>query len=225
MATSGTQTWELDISEIIIEASGMAGGPPESGYDAESARRSLNMLFADLTNRGVPLWKLVQYTQALVDGTSSYTLPAAVVDVLQAVTRRSNVDVACKRISFQEYLNISTKATEGRPNQFCTARGKDTATLYLWPTPENSTDTFVYWGIKRMDDAGASKFTADVPYRFIPAIVHGLAFFMAKKNKNFPLDRLTMLKNEYEELLATAREEDRDRAGYVVKLGNGSGRR
>ena len=146
MATSGTKTFSLNIADTIEEAYELAGLELRTGYDAKAARRSLNIMFADWSNRGVNLWTIEEVTQNLTKGTSSYNLNAFDVDIVSAVIRRTvsgqQTDIDIDRIGRSEYLNIPNKETQGRPSQFFVDR-QITPVVKLWPTPENSTDQFI----------------------------------------------------------------------------------
>ena len=212
MATSGTKTFSIDTGELIEEAYELAGLELRTSYDAQTARRSLNIMFADWANRGINLWTVAQVTLDLVESTASYTLNAYDIDVLDAVIRRDSTDISIDRISRSEYLGIPTKTTEGRPSQFYVER-LDTPKLHLWPPPENSTDKFISYRIQRIDDVTASAEDQEVPSRFIPPMVNGLAYQVAmKKNPQMA----GVLKVEYEESFARAADEDRDRASIHI---------
>ena len=172
MATSGTRTFSLDAATAIEEAYELAGLELRTGYDALAARRSLNLLFADWSNRGIQLWEVTQVTTSLVEGTNSYALNAYDIDILDAVIRRevggTDTDYQISRIDRNEFLGIPTKSTKGRPSQFYVER-TITPTLYLWPTPENSTDEFISYRWARIQDVDAAINDLDLPSRFLPA--------------------------------------------------------
>jgi len=212
MATSGTKTFALDTGEVIEEAYELAGLEARTGYDAATARRSLNVMFADWSNRGINIWTIAQVSLTLTEGTASYTLNSYDIDILEAVIRRTvngtQTDYQMSRVGRMEYLNIPNKTTEARPTEFFVDR-QATPVLYLWPTPENSTDIFVSYRIQRIDDVTASAQDQEVPSRFIPSMVSGLAYYMAlKKNP----ERVPMLLQIYEQDLKRAQDEDRGRA-------------
>jgi len=186
MATSGTKTFALDTGEVIEEAYELAGLEARTGYDAATARRSLNVMFADWSNRGINIWTIAQVSLTLTEGTASYTLNSYDIDILEAVIRRTvngtQTDYQMSRVGRMEYLNIPNKTTEARPTEFFVDR-QATPVLKLWPTPENSTDVFVSYRIQRIDDVTASAQDQQIPSRFIPPMVSGLAYYMAlKKN-------------------------------------------
>ena len=212
MATSGTKTFALDTGEVIEEAYELAGLEARTGYDAATARRSLNIMFADWSNRGINIWTIAQVNLTLTESTASYTLNSYDIDVLEAIIRRTTngtqTDYQLSRIGRMEYLNIPNKTTEARPTEFFVDR-QATPVLYLWPTPENSTDVFVSYRIQRIDDVTASAQDQEIPSRFIPPMVSGLAYYMAlKKNP----ERVPMLLQIYDQDLKRAQDEDRGRA-------------
>lgn len=216
MATSGTKTFSLNIADTIEEAYELAGLELRTGYDAKAARRSLNIMFADWSNRGVNLWTIEEVTQNLTKGTSSYNLNAFDVDIVSAVIRRTvsgqQTDIDIDRIRRSEYLNIPNKETQGRPSQFFVDR-QITPVVKLWPTPENSTDQFISYRIQRIDDVTASNEDPEVPSRFIPCMVSGLAYYIAlKKNP----ERIGILKQQYEQDFKLASDEDRNRASLML---------
>jgi len=212
MATSDSRDFELDVADYVEEAFERCGLEVRTGYDLKSAKRSLNLMLAEWANRGLNQWTIKQKTQALTSGTSAYTLGADVIDVLSVVVRRSDTDFTMSRISRDTYLNIPTKSTTGRPNQFFLDR-QTTPNLKLWPTPDNSTDVLYYDALVRMDDADTYVNTLDMPFRFYPCLAAGLAYYIAMKRAP---NRLQMLKAVYEEEFERAMAEDRDRASFNV---------
>ena len=207
MATSGSRDFDLDVGEIIEEAYERCGLESRTGYDLKTARRSLNIMFADWANRGVNLWTVEQSTQALTDGTASYTLSADFTDLLEVVVRRSGTDFMLTKMSRGEYLNIPTKTQEGRPTQYYFDR-KTTPSITLWPTPENSTDTLVFYYVRRIQDVDTQVNTTDAPFRFLPCVIAGLSYYLAVKKAP---DRIQLLKSIYEEEFQRASDEDDDR--------------
>lgn len=212
MATSGSKNFELQVDDYIEEAFERCGIEFKTGYDARTAKRSLNLLLADWANRGLNQWTIKQRTLTLTAGTSSYLLGSDVIDVLSLVCRRSGSDITLSRLSRDGYLTIPNKASEGRPSQFFLDR-QVIPELYLYSTPENSTDTIVYDALVRMDDADDLTNTMDMPFRFYPCLAAGLAYYIALKRSP---DRIQMLKAIYEEEFERARTEDRDRSSFKV---------
>ena len=301
MTTSGSATFNLDLNEYVEEAFERAGGQLRTGYDLKTARRSMNLLFADWANRGVNMWTFEQNAITLVQGQPTYALPDDTVDLLDHVIRtNANVptnqaDLTITRISMPTYATIPNKLTQGRPIQVwvqrltggaallagtvqsaitatattipitslvgvpnagfvqigteligfnevqaasgtdpayllnCT-RGQDgttaaahatSAAIYnvqkqsitIWPTPDSAnTYQFVYWRMRRIQDAGAGGTkTMDVPFRFVPCLVAGLAYYVALKIPE-GISRLDILKQQYDEAWQNAANEDQDRA-------------
>ena len=212
MATSGSKNFELQVDEYIEEAFERCGLEFRTGYDARTAKRSLNLLLADWANRGLNQWTIAQRTLTLSQGTSAYNLGADVIDILSAVCSRSSSDLSMQRLSRDGYIVIPSKTTQGRPSQFFLDR-QITPSLKLFPTPENSTDTIVYDALVRMDDADVYTNTLEVPFRFYPCLAAGLAYYISMKKAP---DRVQLLKAVYEEEFERARTEDRDRSSFNV---------
>lgn len=206
MSTSGTRNFDLSIAEIIEEAYERCGLEVRTGYDAETARRSLNLMFADWSNRGVNLWTVRSATQALTQGTSAYPLNKHTVDILQIVLNRDGTDYEMDQISRANYATIPQKTTQGRPSQYYFER-KISPIINVWATPENSTDTLTYYYIQQMEDADYLYNNVEAPLRFYPCMVAGLAYYMAMKRAP---DRLQILKSVYEEEFARASDMDQD---------------
>lgn len=218
MATSGTTTFNLDLTELVEEAFERCGGELRTGYDLKTARRSLNLLFADWANRGVNMWTFEQGSIVLVPGQATYDLPSSTVDLLEHVIRTgagsasTQADLTITRISVSTYATIPNKLQQARPIQVWIERKTTTPTITVWPVPDDSqTYTFVYWRLKRIDDAGNGVNTMDVPFRFIPAMVAGLAYYLAMKVPS-GADRLGTLKQQYDEAWQLASDEDREKA-------------
>jgi hypothetical protein len=215
MATSGTSTFNLDIVELIEEAYEQAGLELRTGYELKTARRSLNLLALDWANRGYNLWTIEQGTFPLVRSVEQYELPADTIDIIEAVIRTSvsgvNTDFVLARISAVSYATIPVKTTLGRPVQLWVNR-QITPRIVVWPVPQNNDYTFVYWRMRRIQDSGNSgELTFDIPERFLPCLVSGLAYKLAFKRTEAK-DRLEVLKMEYEELWQNAIAEDREKA-------------
>lgn len=213
MATSGSRDFKLDVSDVIEEAYELIGLELRTGYDAQRARRSLNVMFQDWSNRGINLWTVNQVTLTLTDGTAEYTLNAYDIDVLEAVIRRSSTDYAIERISREDYLNIPNKSTEGRPTQLFFERAS-TPKVHLWPTPENSTDQLITYRVQRIEDADTLTNDVDVPSRFIPAMVSGLAFYLAIK---LAPERASPMKELYESDFVRAADADSEWGALRVR--------
>jgi hypothetical protein len=207
MSTSGSRDFNLDVGEIIEEAYERCGLEVRTGYDARTARRSLNLMFAEWANRGLNLWTVKQAFFTVTQGTSEYTLESDVVDLLDVVLRRDNTDYEVQRISRGDYATLPNKTTQGRPSQFWLDR-QISPKLYLWSVPENDTDQIRYYYVRRIEDADDLVNTTDMPFRFYPCMAAGLAYYMAVKRAP---DRVQMLKTIYEEEFQRAADEDQGR--------------
>ena len=221
MATSGTATFNLDINEIIEEAHERAGlGRAYSGSDYRTARRSLNLLGQEFANRGINLWTIEQATVSLTSGTASYTLPVDTVSILDHAIRTgtgtSQSDLSITRISIGEYASLANKNSQGRPTKIYIERLRDAPKINIWPIPDNSTYTLVYYRIRRIEDATSGVNNQyDAPTRFLPAIVSGLAYQLALKNPSV-MDRVQFLKGIFEDDFNLAATEDRDRTDFKI---------
>ena len=286
MATSGSRNFELDVAQILEEAYERCGLEIRTGYDTQSARRSLNIMFADWANRGLNLWTVEFASQTVATGVIEYpiasitmtvsssssfsvgetitggtssatasilTLPTsttmtlsvpsgtfaasetitggtssattsvsaalslenaqAVGDLLDVAIRRDGVDLNMTTLSRGDYLAIPNKATTGRPTQYFFNR-QITPVVSLWPTPENSTDELRYYYVKRIEDVDALVNTTDMPFRFYPCMIAGLAYYIALKRAP---QRVQMLKVIYEEEFQRAADEDEDRVSLKLQ--------
>jgi hypothetical protein len=220
MTTSNTTTFNLSIDELVEEAYERCGMRMTGGYQLASARRSLNLLFLDWANRGLNLWTIEEATFPLTAGTNEIALDEAVVNVLEAIIRQNNqginTDVYIQRISREDWLNVPDKTTQARPAQFYVQR-TNIPKVYFYPAADQNY-TFVYYRIRRIQDAGNYTNTADVNFRFLPCLASGLAYYLSLK---FAADRAAGLKAIYEEDFQRAALEDRDTASvhFVPDLG------
>jgi len=224
MATSGTKTFNLDLGEYIEEAFERCGIEVRTGYDQRTARRSLNLLLAEWANRGLNQWTISRdsITVSPTGGVSSegviYNLPEATIDIISMACRfvstsntQNQQDLTVDRISRDYYLSIPNKLSVGRPVQFYVNR-QITPQLVIWPKPDTSYYLIVD-KLVRMDDAGSGANTIDIPFRFYPCLVAGLAYYIAMKKAP---DRVQLLKAVYEEEFDRAKSEDRDRASLQL---------
>jgi hypothetical protein len=219
MTTSGTATFNLDLNEYVEEAFERCGAELRTGYDLRTARRSLNLLFADWSNRGINMWTIEQGQQVLTPGTNTYTLPADTVDLIEHVIRTgagnvsTQTDLTITRISVSTYSSIPNKLQQARPIQVYINRQAAAPQFTVWPTPDNSqTYTFVYWRLRRIQDAGAGgTYTQDIPFRFLNALVSGLAYYLSMKIPG-AMERMQVLKAQYDQDWDLASSEDREKA-------------
>ena len=298
--TSGLSSFNLDLAELVEEAFERVGSELRTGYDMRTARRSLNLLFADWANRGVNMWTFEQDVITLTQGQPTYALPDDTADILEHVIRTqanspsNQADLTITRISVSTYATLPNKLTQGRPiqvwiqrltgqasvlagtvstttsatatsipitslvgvpnagfvrigteligyNEFSVAdgatpayllnctRGQDGTTaaahttgaaislvqkqsITVWPTPDGSqTYQFVYWRMRRVQDAGSGVNVMDVPFRFVNCLTAGLAYYLALKVPG-GMDRIQILKAQYDEAWTTAADEDQERA-------------
>lgn len=238
MTVVANATFNLDLSEIVEEAFERCGSELRSGYDLKTARRSLNLLFADWANRGINLWTVEQGQIPLVQGQNTYDLPVDTVDLLEHVIRtfpgqqNNQADLTITRISVSTYATIPNKLQQARPIQVWVNRqsgadyagtstssppaGVDYPKIVVWPTPDQGTAlnpyyTFVYWRLRRIHDAGNGVNTMDIPFRFLPCMIAGLAYYLSVKLPEAQ-DRIGMLKAQYDEAWQLAADEDREKA-------------
>ena len=294
--TSGTTAFNLDLNELVEEAFERAGRELRSGYDLRTARRSLNIMFADWANRGINMWTIEPGTIDLVQGQNTYALPGDTVDLREHVIRTgqnvavTQADLTITRISVSTYATIPNKLTQARPiqvwiqrynnqitptglsisqvggmsisatqvtldsvvglpatgfikldneiinygyisgntlyncfraqqNTIAASHNNGTAVYWaqlpaitVWPTPDAAQSyQFAYWRLRRTQDAGGGVNVADVPFRFIPCLAAGLAYYIAGKIPE-GMDKLPILKAQYDEAWQLAADEDREKA-------------
>ena len=216
MTTSGSTDFELAVDDYIEEAFESCGLEVRTGYDLRTAKRSLNLLFADWANRGLNRWTITQTSITLSQGTTEYTLAADTIDILSAVIRENagssnQLDVTVNRIGRDTYLNLSSKLSQGKPTQYYVDR-QITPKFRVFPTP-NATYTLVVDRLTRIEDADSATDTVDVPFRFYPCLAAGLAYYLAIKKAP---DRIQILKAIYDEEFDRAATEDRDRTSLKL---------
>ena len=292
--TSGSTSFNLDLTELVEEAFERAGSEMRTGYDLRTARRSLNLMFSDWANRGVNMWTIESGTIDLVPGQNTYPLPNDTVDLLEHVIRTqanqtaNQADLTITRISVSTYATLPNKLQQARPIQVWVQRldgqtaaplttlassisatdttitltsgnglastgfikignetinygyvdgntlgncfrgqNNTTAAIHtagdavsvqnlpavtVWPTPDSSQPyQFVYWRLRRTQDAGGGVNVMDVPFRFVPCMAAGLAYYIAMKVPG-GMDRLQVLKAQYDEAWSMAAQEDQEKA-------------
>ena len=221
--TSGTTTFDKNfaIDEVIEEAYERIGLQGVPGYQLKTARRSLNILFQEWGNRGLHYWQIANNDITLVDGQAVYTMFRStgdgtsdatavygVDDVLESSFRNSdNIDFPLTKINRSNYQALSNKSSKGVPTQYYVQRfiDKVTITLYLTPGSDEAGKKLNYYYVKRIQDVGDYTNASDVPYRFVPCMVSGLAFYLAQK---YAPDRIQAMKLYYEDELQRALSED-----------------
>jgi hypothetical protein len=219
MTTSGTTSFNLNIDDIIEEAYERCGLRTNSGNDLKSARRSLNLLFSEWGNRGVHLWKVALYEQALTSGTATYNTPSNTNDILEAYistgagVSSSITDVSLNKIDRSAYAALPNKGSTGQPSQYYVNR-QTTPQVTLYLTPDAATYTYLkYYYIKRIEDAGAYTNDPDVVFRFLPCMCSGLAYYLAVKRAP---ERIETLRLIYEDELQRALTEDGQRTSVYI---------
>ena len=238
MTTSGTANFNLDLNDLVEEAFERCGKELRTGYDLRTARRSLNILTIEWANRGINLWTVEQGEIPMVTGQAVYDLPVDTIDLLDHVIRTGNtgpnqIDINITRISESTYSTIPNKLAQARPIQvwinrqsgakYPVGQGPNTVNpttnianpqINVWPTPNapGNQYTFVYWRMRRIQDAGGGISTQDIPFRFIPCLVAGLAFYLGAKLPDVDPMRIEFLKSEYEQQWLLASQEDREKA-------------
>lgn len=227
MTTSGTASFNLELRDIVEEAFERCGSELRTGYDLKTARRSLNLLSIEWANRGINLWTIEEGSIPMVTGQATYNLPVDTIDLLEHVIRtgsgQNQSDITINRISVSTYASIPNKTAEGRPIQVWVDRqsgavdpvdGVMYPKIHVWPTPNSPGDqyTFVYWRLKRIQDAGdGGTATQDIPFRLLPCLVAGLAYMLSMKIPGAE-QRTEILKLAYEEQWNLAAGEDREKA-------------
>jgi hypothetical protein len=231
MTTSGTTAFNMDLTEIVEEAFERAGGELRTGYDLRTASRSLNLMFSQWANKGLNMFTYEQGMINLIPGQATYDLPADTVDLLEHVIRTgagsasTQADLTITRISVSTYATIPNKLQQARPIQVWIER-LDTPRITVWPVPDNSQPyVFVYWRLRRMQDAGTGVNTMDMPFRFYEAMTAGLAYHLALKIPG-AMDRLPILKEQYDSAWELASSEDREKAAVrwvprATRIGSG----
>jgi hypothetical protein len=221
--TSGTTTFDktFAIDEIIEESYERIGLQNVSGNQLRMARRSLNIMFQEWGNRGLHYWEVANNSITLVDGQAEYTMFRStgdgtsdatavygVDDILEAVYRNSSsVDSPLTKINRSTYQGLSNKTSEGTPSQYFVQRfiDKVTITLYLTPGSTEAGNTINYYYVKRIQDVGDYTNATDVPYRFVPCMASGLAYYLSQKFKPELTQNMKLL---YEDELQRALAED-----------------
>ena len=222
MAKSGTTTFNLTIDDLVEEAYERCGIRTASGYDLKTGRRSLNLLLQEWNNRGINLWKVELIAQALTAGTSRYVSEAGTNDVMEAYISNngtlvnnltSSNDIALTKIDRSAYAALAGKGTRSQPSQYFIDR-QTLPVIYLYPNPDASTYTHLkYYSIKRIEDAGGYSKDPDAPFRFLPAMCAGLAYYLSQKRA---IERTEPLRLFYEDSLQRALTEDGSRTSAYI---------
>lgn len=210
METSGTAEFQIDVLDIAEEAFERVGVEMRSGYDLKTARRSLDLLTKEWANRGLNLWTLDEGSVDIEANKTDYTLPDDTIDLIEVVYRPDGQnDRPLRRVSVTHHLTIPNKDQDGQPILFAVHRAVPPV-LKIWPTPDDE-GSIVYWRLRRIEDTGGSENKMDIPPRFLPAIVSGLAYYLAMKTPQ-AAEKIPLLQAEYERQYELAANEDRDRS-------------
>lgn len=220
-STSNVTGYYPDILTISQEAAELAGVDATNAYFLRSVKRSLDLLSMAWANKGLNLWTLSFEEIVLVPGTVSYLLPQDTVDLLGPAIRTfnggTNIDITIARQDFLSYLSQPNKSYQGKPNTIFVQRKTFQPEVFLWPVPNNyQTYTLIYWRLRRMQNTGYATNIMDVPYRFVPALIAGLAYQLAMKKKVKDYNLINMLKANYKDLFTDAILEDRDRSPVML---------
>ena len=226
MATSGTYTFNLDLSDILEEAYERAGLELRSGYDYRTARRSLDLMFLEWQNRGLNLWSVQEGSQTLTAGTGRYALTSDQLDVIEASLRTDDGDVnkqtdlTMSRISVSQYSHLTNKLTQGRPIQYWIEKDPGAIALNVWPVPDDAvTYKINYYYIQRVEDTGSpASNNVDIPARFMPCMAAGLAYYISIKRPEAS-ERAPLLKQVYDEQWDLAADADRDKSSFYMVPG------
>ena len=226
MATSGTYTFNLDLSDILEEAYERAGLELRSGYDYRTARRSLDLMFLEWQNRGLNLWTVQEDSQILMAGTGRYALSGDQLDVIEASLRTDDgdadkqTDLTMSRISISQYSHLTNKLTQGRPIQYWIEKDPGAIALNVWPVPDDAvTYKINYYYIQRVEDTGSpASNNVDIPSRFLPCMAAGLAYHISVKRPEAS-DRAPLLKQIYDEQWDLAADADRDKSSFYMVPG------
>ena len=217
-----TANFDLSIDEIAEEAYERCGLQVRSGYDLQTARRSLNLLLAEWANRGLNLWTIQLQEKTITAGTNNLTgldlfgsgqeAAQQIIDITDlAISDSSNNDFSATSISRSTYLNIAVKTTSGRPTQYYFER-TITPRLYLYPAAD-TTYTLKYYALLRMKDAGDYTNNAEIPFRFLPCMTAGLAYYISMKKAP---ERIQLLKQVYEDEFQRAADQDGERTSLFL---------
>lgn len=221
MATSGTSNFDPTFDDILQDAVAMVGGGPILADELIAARRGVDYLLTTMQNRHILLHKIETTVVSAAASVTSFTLDNTVSDVLRATVRTGNTDIDLIRHGYDRWAEIPTKSQVGRPTAFWFDRKRATGIFSMWPLPSVET-TLVLTVHKTAEDTIRAFDNVDIPRRFLPALLYGLAYWIGlRRASRVPNERLQLLKLEYEQNLREALQEDRERGSVFIKIGNG----
>ena len=219
---SSTANFDLSIDDIAEEAFERCGLQTRSGYDIKTARRSINLMLSEWANRGLNLWTIQLQEKTIAQGTTDLSganlfgsgaeAAQQIVDITDVVIRDSSSnDFSASSISRSTYLNYAVKTTSGRPSQYYFERTINPR-LYLYPAAD-TTYTLKYYALVRMKDSGDYTNNTEIPFRFLPCLTAGLAYYIAMKKAP---DRIQLLKQIYEDEFQRAADQDGERTSLFL---------
>lgn len=218
MTTTGTIAFNLSNDDLVIQAYERLGGGDISGFDIRNALTALNLVLINLENEDILLWKLSLNSLPLIADVDEYTLPSNVDAITDTVLKDANdIEIAMQKLSMIEFNRIAKKAQQGRPMQYVVHRQKDSTKVKVWPLPKDNSYTMNYWAVTRIEDAGSARNTLDISYRFLPAIVFGLAYELSFIKNNIPNEYRQLLATRYQELLIKAKDDYRETVSWKFK--------
>lgn len=220
MSTSGTYDWSLDVDEIAQRALARIGGEQQPGYDARAARFNLQLMLQEWSNQGVSMAARDQVVLPVTGATASYTLPAEVLDVLELHYRGTDgQDSRLDRIPRDVYADLPNKAQAGGPTQWFLDRRRAAPVLYVWPVLATADGSYVYWRQREFQDVATLAEHIDLPRRFMPAAVSGLAYYMSEERPDVAPDRRAALEARYRNDLRIAIQADQDGPSIFILPG------
>lgn len=221
MATSGDSDFNPTFDDILQDAAGMVGGGPILAEELISARRGLDYLLTEIQNKNVLLHKIETTSVPTSTSTQQYTFDNTVLDALHVAVQTSTnqTKIPIMRIGFERWADIPVKNQPGRPTMYWFDRQRDESVLNVWPIP-NQPYTLVVTVQKNSEQTVRAFQNVDVPRRFLPALVYGIAYYVGLRRMNrVPTERLALLKMEFEKALQGAMREDRERGSYFMRIG------
>ncbi len=219
MATSGTSNFDPTFDDLLQDAAAMVGGGPVLADELISARRGLDYLLTDLQNKNVLLHKIETTVIPVSASVSSLTFDQSISDVLVASVRTSSTDIVIDRDGYERWAEIPTKSQTGRPTRYWWDRRRTSNVMNFWPLPDQTYDV-VLTIQKNAENTLRAFDNVDVPRRFMPALVYGLAYWIGLRRGNrVDTNRLALLRAEYERAVRDAMREDRERGKVLIRIG------
>ena len=219
MATSGASNFDPTFDDLLQDAAGMVGGGPVLAEELTSAKRGLDYLITDLQNKNILLHKIETTVVPVSISVAGFSLGPSISDVLVASIRTSSTDILLERDGYERWAEIPTKTQPGRPTRFWCDRRREGSTINLWPVPDQTYDV-VLTIQKNAEDTLRAFDNVDLPRRFMPAVLYGLAYWIGlRRGPRVPTDRLTLLRAEYERAIKDAMREDRERGKIFIRVG------